>query len=487
LGNRKAFYENWHSQFVYFGYPDVQLRTEHISNVYPNDVDISGQVSSRRRLRVPILTAAMNTISEKEMAIAMGKLGGGAIIHHANTPEEQADMVRDVKLYLNGIIDKPITAKPDQIISDVLDKLDRMGKDFRTLPVENDEGRCVGLMTGNLFKIFDPNTLVSEAMLPFGEFAVADVATTPNQALKEMQEQKSGVLTLVDKARRIGGLCLTDDILREVNSNPDEYSLDDNGRLITFMSVPPVLEDAVERIDQAVKYIDVVNLDTSHGEHERSLNVLTSLLERYHDSGIDILAGNISTEQAAKEVAKREPDGMIAGQGPGQICKSSDRLGFGTPQASAVYEVSKGARSENPDMPVIADGGISEPADTVKAFHAGATGTKVGGLVAGSLETPGDILRDPETGASYKWYYGMGSKRAQEAFAAARARYGNFSDTGRIFEEGFEKKVAVKGPVSDVIEDHVLGVKLSFMALGAHDQEELRNHVSAMRGSNLKG
>jgi IMP dehydrogenase len=167
LGNRKAFYENWHSQFVYFGYPDVQLRTEHISNVYPNDVDISGQVSSRRRLRVPILTAAMNTISEKEMAIAMGKLGGGAIIHHANTPEEQADMVRDVKLYLNGIIDKPITAKPDQIISDVLDKLDRMGKDFRTLPVENDEGRCVGLMTGNLFKIFDPNTLVSEAMLPF--------------------------------------------------------------------------------------------------------------------------------------------------------------------------------------------------------------------------------------------------------------------------------------------------------------------------------
>jgi IMP dehydrogenase len=486
MGNREAFFEHWHSQFTYFGYSDIQLRTERVSDVDIGDVDISGQVSTRRRLRVPILGSPMNTVSEKDMAIAMGKLGGGAIIHHANTPEEQADMVRDVKLYLNGIIDSPITAYQDQSISSVLQRLDKMGKDFRTLPVLDDEDKCVGLMTGNLFKVFDPSTPVREAMLPYGRFAVADAGITPQAALREMRDQKSGVLTLVDSFRRIGGLCLTDDILRVVDSNPDEFSLDEDGQLITFMSVPPTLEEAIERIDKAKKYIDVVNIDTSHGEHKRSLKTLTALLEKYHDSGIDILPGNISTEQTAIEVAKLEPDGTITGQGPGQICKSSDRLGFGTPQASAGYEVSKGTRSVNHKIPTIADGGIGDSADTLKAFAVGANGVKVGGLIAGTDEAPGDILRDPETGAPYKLYYGMGSRRAQEAFAAARARYGNFSPTGRIFEEGFEKKVALKGPVAEVIEDHVLGVKLGMAALGVSNQEELREHASFMSGSNKK-
>jgi IMP dehydrogenase len=163
---------------------------------------------------------------------------------------------------------------------------------------------------------------------------------------------------------------------------------------------------------------------------------------------------------------------------------SSDRLGFGTPQASAVYEVSKGAWSIKPGIPIIADGGIKDSADTMKAIACGATAVKVGNLIAGTDETPVPVERDKETGAPFKWYWGMGSERAQREFAAARARYGDYRRFSRIFIEGFEKKVPLKGKVSEVIEDHVMGVKKSMGAQGFPNAAELLEGARFGRGHN---
>lgn len=487
-GNKDAFFAQAHGrEFVYFGYSDIGLRTETISQVDAPDVSIYGQVSTHYGLRNPILAAAMNCISEDRMAIAMGKVGAGAIIHHANTPEEQAKLVGEVYDYLNGIIPEPLTAREDETIAEVLGTLEKREKRFRTLPVISGEGQCVGLMDETCFRLFDSQTLVRDAMRPFGSFPIADSGMTAQEAYVLMRDERLPVLTLLDASRRVGGLCLSKDIGRMVRSDPNEYSLKD-GRLITFASVPTIPEEAVERVRLMRNCLNVALIDTSHGEHRHAVATLKALRETYsfEADGIDIVAGNISTEQTAREIAKLGPDGMVVGQGPGRICQSSDRLGFGTPQASAVYEVGRGARSINPDMPIIADGGIKDSADTTKAFALGATAVKVGGLVAGTDETPVKTEKDKD-GVSYKPYWGMGSERAQRAFKAARERYGNYGPARRlIFIEGFEIPVPLKGPVRDVIEEHVLGVKLSMSGQGAGNIQDLSDNASFMRGSNKK-
>ncbi len=487
MATREAFFERAHEvEHVYLGYSDLQLRTERISEVDAAQVDISGRVSANVILKNPLIAAAMNSVSEDKMGIATGLNGAGAILHHCNTPEEQKKMVRTVKTYLNGVITEPVVAREDQTLAEVLQVLDKADNDFRTIPVIDENGRCTGLMDDTTFSIFGPDAetvKIGEAMHPLGEFVTADNGTTPEDVYKLMREKRAPSVVLLDTDRRVGGLCLKGGILREVNSNPDEYSVDQNGRLITFASVPTIPDEALERIRIMRKYLDVVFIDTSHGEHKYALETLKAIKE---NTDIDVIAGNISTEQAAIQIARLEPDGISVGQGPGQICVSSDRLGFGTPQASAVYEVAKGARSVNPDIAIIADGGISQSADSVKALALGATVIKAGGLFAGTDETPVPILTD-KSGVKYKEYWGMGSERAQRNFAAARARYGNFGAPKKIiFVEGFEKQVPLKGPVADVIEEHVMGMKISMAAQGAHNAADLFENARFMRGANTK-
>ena len=481
---REEFFEDMHGSpnHLYLPYSQIGLRTERISEVDWQDVDITGRVSTNWSLRNPIIGAAMNCISEDAMGIAMAKVGGAAFIHHVNTPEEQKTLAANVYHNLAGIIEGPYSAREDETLEDVLTTLDERKKNFRTLPVISGDGECVGLVDETIFQLFDLKTPVKEAMYPFGEFAVDKEGMTPQEVYKRMQNERLGRVVLLDERRRVAGLCLAKGVVRVIESNPDEFSLDEDGRLIAFASVPTIPDEAVERALKLQKYVKVIGIDTSHGEHKYSLETLKALKENV--SGVDVVAGNISTEQTAVAIARMEPDGMQVGQGPGEICVSSDRLGFGTPQASAVYEVSKGARSINPNMPIIADGGIKEPADTMKAIACGATAVKVGNLIAGTDETPVPIQRDKETGAPFRWYWGMGSERAQRAFAAARARYGDYRQFNRIFVEGFEKKVPLKGSVSEVIEEHVMGVKKSMGAQGFPGVAELLEDARFGRGHN---
>jgi IMP dehydrogenase len=484
---REEFFEGIHNTppFEHLPYSVIGLRTETMSQIDMQDVNLRGQISTNYSLRNPIIAAAMNCISEDKMAIAMAKVGGAAFIHHANTPEEQQQLAKNVYHHLAGIITNPWHAEATDTVESVLQKLDNSGKDFRTLPVVDENQRCVGLMDKTTFGLFDPSTSISEAMRPLGSFVTGDMGMDPHEVYDQMRQDKAGTIVLLDKERHLGGLCLQADILRVVNSNPEEFSLYENGRLMAFASVPTIPEEALHRIDLLKKYIKVFGIDTSHGEHKYAVETLKAIKENHSD--IDVLAGNISTEQTAIEIAKCEPDGMVSGQGPGDICISSDRLGFGTPQASAVYEVSKGARKVNPDMPILADGGIKDSADTVKALACGATAVKVGSLVAGTNETPDSTLDRDDGGNTFRWYWGMGSKRAQQAFSAARARYGHYGPPRKlIFIEGVEKRVPIKGPVADVIEEHVMGVRISMAAQGFSSIEDIHQGARFMYGSNKK-
>ena len=487
-GTAEVFFEDMHGSpnHLYLGYSHIGMRTERMSEVDWQNVDMGLRLGPDCYLRNPIITAAMNCISEDDMGIGAAKVGGAAIIHHANTPEEQKTLVENVYHHLAGIIEKPLSTSKDNTLHTILEELDNRKKGFRTLPVVDENNRCVGLLDKELFQLFGPETRAEDAMRELGSFTVAEAGVTPNNVYARMRAEKTGKIVLLDRERRIGGLCLVKDIKRVVDSNPDEYSLDANGRLIVFASVPTIEGEAVERVGLLKKYVKAFKIDTSHGEHKYAVRTMKAIQQAHPE--VLIISGNISTEETAEEIAKLEPAMACAGQGPGEICISSDRLGYGTPQASAVYEVAKGVRKINPKIPVIADGGIRDSADTVKAFGIGARAVVVGSLVAGTDETPERTFdRDPETGVAFRWYWGMGSRRAQEAFAAARARYGHIGEAPKtIFAEGFEKKVALKGPVGPVIEEHVMGVKMSMGAQGMNNVVELRQHAQFMRGTNTK-
>jgi IMP dehydrogenase len=500
-GNREEFFEDMHGSpnHTYLAYNDVGLRTERVAGVDWEgldfwEIDTRTQISRNIWLPGPITTAAMNCISEDDMAIAMAKSGGASFVHHINTPDEQRDLVQNVYHYLAGIIEKPVTAQADSSVRETQIALEKIHQKYRTngdsqlkrqrtfetLPVIED-GKCVGIMDSLAFALAkdNPDLLVKDAMHPLSEDEKGEAGMNPNQVLAIMKARKVGRIVLLKDNGNLAGLCMINDIMRVVDSNPNKYSLDKNGRLIVMASVPTIPEDAIERAHKLEGLAKGLLIDTSHGEQKHAIETLKALQKE--NLSMDLIAGNLSTEQAAYQIAKLGPDGLSAGQGPGQICLSSDRLRFGTPQASAVYEVVKGARRADPSIPVIADGGIKEPGDTVVALACGASAVRVGSLVAGTDEQPVPIEID-KNGFRGKPYWGMGSKRAQTSWKEARARYGNYRAFDRIFIEGFEKLVELKGPAEDVIADHIMGLRISMMSQGMANIDDLHQYAKFMRG-----
>jgi IMP dehydrogenase len=502
MGNKDAFFERLSEEYRAVGYEDLRMRTERVNDVSYDEVDTTSQITRNVSVKTPVFGAAMNCISETQMAIAMGKEGGGAFIHHANTPDEQRRMVRDVKLHLNGRIEGPTTAPQDALIATVLEDLEDRERTYRTLPVTDSDGKFVGLVTGAHFDLFsdEANTAtIEDIMTPASEVTTLPAGpggTTADamhqDAYRLMRETKHKILPVLNEDGTVNSLYLAQDLLRVIRGNPDEYALDGNGRLLTFASVPANAEEAVERVKAMAKYIDVVTIDTSHGENVRAFSALSALKEYVKTikdlkegfAGIEVIAGNISTAQTAAKLAEAEPDGIKVGQGPGQICVSSDRLGIGTPQATAIYECSEAVRKVDPDIPVCADGGIKDSNGTVMALALGAGSVMVGSLVAGTKEQPVPVMTDLN-GTSYKEYWGMGSERAQRDFAAARQRYGHdgHSGDGVIFSEGKVIHLPLKGPVSEVIREHMLGVRISIGSQGFRNIADLQEGVSLMRGS----
>lgn len=460
-------------------FDDVRLVPQ-TSNVLPGETDTRTRFSKRVALKVPIVSSPMDTVTTGDMAIAMALSGGLGIIHRGLSPEMQAKEVGRVKNRLHGKVFTPLTVQEDQSVESVLTLCKERRLPFRTFPVLNAAGGMVGLLTGNDFDFCeDPSVAVREIMTPRCALLTAGPSTRRREALPLMAKHKKKVLPLVDENQRLAGMYVFSDLKR--NQSPEEsgYNLDSEGRLIVGAAVG-VGELASRRAELLAKEgCDVFVIDTAHGDSSRVFATLVAL--KKHHPSIDVIAGNVSSGDSAIALAEAGADGILVGQGPGSICTTRVIAGIGVPQVSAVYDCASALAKKELDVPVCADGGISNSGDSVIALAVGASSVMLGRLLAGTDEAPGgvEILNDKRV----KVYRGMGSLGAMRDNASSRERYGQSSDATKSVPEGVESVVQYRGAVSGVLDLHVGGIRSGLGYHGARTLDELREKAEPFRMS----
>jgi len=461
---KDVFFERKAEQGLSLTYQDVRLTTGYGNPEYvdvdPPEVDLRSRFSRNVRLLTPMVSAAMDTVTTSDMAIAMAKLGGIGTIHAGlDIPEQRAE-VRRVKLHLNGLIEKPVSVRADEPVESVLNMLHDRHFDFKTLPVTDGAGVFVGMLSQRHFDFCeDRSQLVAEVMTPAEAIQSAPEDTDYRQAFDLMKRHDNKTLPLLDETGRITGLYLLSDVLRLVRENPDNYNLDDNGRLRVAAAVPTDPK-AVERVGYMRPYLDVAVVDSAQGDSKYAFQTLKDLKENFPD--LDVVVGNVSQAGSARKLAEAGADGIKVGQGPGSICTTRIETGIGQPQVTAVYECAKAAREY--DIPVCADGGITEPGDISIAIAAGAASVMMGRALAGTDEAPGEVIM-LENGNRVMSYRGMGSPSALKESAASRNRYA--AGGGEALPEGVESYVEYKGSLNSVMRHYILALRKSMSYVGA--------------------
>lgn len=461
--SKKGFFTAMGNQGLALTYDDVRLVAAR-SSVTTQTADISSRFSRNIPLRTPIVSAAMDTVTTSEMAIAMAKQGGIGVIHSGLSPEQQYHEVRKVKLHLNGKIEKPITVSPDNTLQNVLAMCEENGYGFRNFPVVDQDGVLVGLLSEQDFSLsLDVQEQVSKVMSPAANLTTASSDTTVAQAYDLMRAKKCKVLPLTDGQNKLTALYILSDVVRIAKGNPDQYNIDENGQLRVAAAVPTD-DGALERIELMKKHLDVVVIDTAQGDSDFALDTLKKVKKAYPE--LDVVIGNVSNPDSALELAKAGADGIKVGQGPGSICTTRIETGIGTPQVTAVYECVQAV--EKYDIPVCADGGITAAGDISIAIAAGASSVMLGSGLAGTKESPGEIIMG-EDNKMVKLYRGMGSPSAMRDSAASRKRYGVEGAKGKPLAEGVESHIPYKGPVADVMDHYIKALKKSMTYVGAQD------------------
>ncbi|MER3480955.1 MAG: IMP dehydrogenase [Meiothermus sp.] len=450
------------------------------SEVLPKDVSTRAQLTKRLWLNVPIIAAAMDTVSEERMAVAMAREGGLAVIHKNMAAEEQAEMVRKVKRSEAGMIQDPVTLPPTATLEDA----ERLMREYKIggLPVIDVYGKLMGLVTNRDIR-FEHNLKrpVSEVMTPLERLITAPPGTTLEEAENILRQHKVEKLPLVDEGGKLKGLLTLKDLVKR--QQYPSAAKDARGRLLVGAAVG-VSKDLFERAAALVgSGVDVLVLDSAHGHSRGILEALEALKNTYGDS-VQVIAGNVATAEGAQALAERGADAVKVGIGPGSICTTRVVTGVGVPQISAILEAVRGL--EGSGVPVIADGGIKYSGDVAKALAAGAHTVMLGSMLAGTEEAPGEeVLKD---GRRYKLYRGMGSLGAMRQGSADRY----FQDSGRgekteakkLVPEGIEGMVPYKGPVGDVIYQIVGGLRSAMGYCGAADLETFRSETRFTRITN---
>ncbi len=366
------------------------------------------------------------------------------------------------------MIDRPITVSEDDTLSSVLAKMDERGYSFRSFPVVDAEGRVVGLLTGNDFDFCaDTSLRVKEVMTR--EFVYGSAGTDIRQAYDTMRSNKKKVLPLLDVRGRLSGLYIFSDVKRIITGKDETLNIDAKDRLVAAAAIGAG-QDAVERAKRlAEKGVDVIVIDTAHGDSKPVFGTLAALKRELPD--VDVVVGNVSVGESARRLAEAGADGVKVGQGPGSICTTRIIAGIGRPQVSAVYDCAKAV--ERYDIPVCADGGLSSSGDIAIAIGAGASSVMLGNMLAGVDEAPGEIMF--MQGKPTKSYRGMGSLGAMAANAGSRERYnqrGAGKDT--LVPEGVEGVVPYKGTLREVMVQYVGGLRRGMGYVGAATIDELR-------------
>ncbi len=452
-------------------FDDVLLQPNE-SDVIPDEVDTSTWVSRRIRLNVPLLSSAMDTVTESRMAVAMARQGGLGILHRNMPADEQARQVDQVKRSEAGMVDHPITTTVDATIGQV----DEMCATYRIsgLPVIDAEGRLLGIVTNRDMRFEDdPNRPVGKVMTPM-PLVTGHVGISSEDALKLLAKHKIEKLPLVDDHGILRGLITLKDYVK--SGKYPNASKDDQGRLLVGAAIG-TFGDAWERAMLLVEAgVDALVTDTAHGHSRSEMELISRLKAEPLASHVDIIGGNIGTYEGAKALVEAGADGVKVGIGPGSICTTRVVAGVGVPQVTAIYNAARACRPAG--VPVIGDGGLQYSGDIAKAMVAGANAVMLGSLLAGCDESPGELVFI--NGKQFKSYRGMGSLGAMKARGKGGSyssdRYFQAADTtdDQLIPEGIEGKVAYRGPLSAVAHQLVGGLKQSMFYSGARNIEELK-------------
>lgn len=478
----QGFFEAQKKAYLKLTYDDVRLDSNH-SNVLPSKTNLQSRITRRINAKIPMLSSPMDTVTESRMAIAMAVSGGIGVIHRGLSPEDQSEEVARVKLHLNGLIEKPICVSGDDAVADVLLRRKMKGYAFHRFPVVDSEKRLMGLITKDDFDLCDdPSRKVAEIMTPVAKLETASASIAQQEAYDLMQRHKKKALPLVDAEGRLVGMYAFSD-LRRIYCGSSMHNLDARGHLRVGAAVGAGADYQKRALLLAERGCDLFQIDTAHGDSDNVFDAVKYLKKQYPH--IDILAGNVSNGAAAKRLADAGADGILVGQGPGSICTTRMVAGIGVPQVSAVYDCVHALQGL--DVPVCADGGITNSGDIVIALAIGAESVMLGRALAGTDEAPGDTRT--VQGVKVKAYRGMGSLGAMRDNASSRERYGQAaSESGKFVPEGVEGVVPYQGTLADVLRQYVGGVQQGLGYQGAANLIELRERVSIFRftGAGLK-
>jgi IMP dehydrogenase len=433
------------------------------SDVLPREVDISSWFSRNIKLNAPIVSAAMDTVTESKMAISIAREGGIGVIHKNMTIDAQAKQVKIVKRAENGMIYDPITISKEKLVVDAL-KLMEMFK-IGGIPVIDDAGKLVGIVTNRDLRFErNMNRPIAEVMTS-QNLITTDVTTNLEKASQILQNYKIEKLPVVDNNNKLIGLVTYKDIT-QAKDKPFSCK-DEKGRLRVAAAVG-VTGDTMDRIDELVKaQVDAIIIDTAHGHSRGVLEMLKRAKNKYPDK--DMIVGNIATAEAASELVFAGADAVKVGIGPGSICTTRIVAGVGIPQLSAIYNVAKAIK--NSGVPVIADGGLRYSGDIVKALAAGAQSVMAGSLFAGVEESPGETIIFQ--GRKFKSYRGMGSIEAMQQGSKDRYFQDVEDDIKKLVPEGIVARVPYKGTLYEVLYQMVGGLRAGMGYCGAHNIEKL--------------
>ncbi len=442
-------------------YDDVLLVPDY-SDILPHQVNVTTQFSRNIKLNIPIVSAAMDTVTEAKMAISIAQDGGIGVLHKNMSIIEQSAEVRKVKRSESGMILDPITLPQDSSVCDALDimKENKIGG----IPVVSDNSDLVGIVTNRDLR-FEKNQLkpISQVMTNLDDLITTQLTDLEN-AEDILQTNKIEKLPVVDENGKLVGLITYKDIMKNKtrpNSCKDKY-----GRLRVAAAVG-VTADVSERIQSLVDAgVDAIVVDTAHGHSKGVIDIVKKLKSEFE---IDIVAGNIATEQAAIALADAGVDAVKVGIGPGSICTTRVVAGVGLPQLSAIMSVSKALKDRA--IPIIADGGVRYSGDLVKAIVAGASSVMLGSIFAGVEEAPGETIIFE--GRKFKTYRGMGSVEAMQAGSKDRYFQSNEDNVKKLVPEGIVGRVAFKGNLDEVIHQMIGGLKAGMGYCGAHNISEL--------------
>ncbi|WP_127519747.1 IMP dehydrogenase [Mesorhizobium sp. Z1-4] len=458
-------------------FDDVLLQPGH-SRVMPGETSVATRIAADFDLNIPILSSAMDTVTESRLAIAMAQAGGIGVVHRNMTPEQQAEEVRQVKKFESGMVINPVTIGPDATLADAQALMRAHG--ISGIPVvENGgqggftNGKLVGILTNRDVRFAsDPAQLVRELMTHQSLITVNE-NVAHDEAKRLLHQHRIEKLLVVDGDGNCVGLITVKDIEKS-QLNP-HASKDSQGRL-RVAAATTVGEDGIERSERLLDAgVDLLVVDTAHGHSQRVLDAVGRIKKL--SNAVRIVAGNVATRDGTRALIDAGADAIKVGIGPGSICTTRVVAGVGVPQLSAI--MASAEEAERSDIPVIADGGIKFSGDLAKALAAGARGAMVGSLLAGTDESPGEVYL--HQGRSFKAYRGMGSVGAMARGSADRYFQAEVRDTLKLVPEGIEGQVPYKGPVSGVLHQLVGGLKAAMGYVGAADLEELRTKAEFIR------